>query len=222
MERLAAREAAVERRELALDSREALLRDANEHLVVATVQAQAMTEVAQQATAQMSYLAQHDVLTDLPNRALLKDRLAQALDLARRHHRCGALLFLDVDHFKPINDALGHQAGDELLQSIARRLLVNVRRSDTVSRQGGDEFVVLLAEVAGVQDAVGIADHLIRAMAEPHLVSGQRLNVSLSIGISLFPDDGEDAETLLRNADAAMFQAKKAGRGGFLLYSPPT
>ena len=199
---------------------EAQLREANERLVVATVSAETMTEAAEQATAQMSYMAEHDFLTGLPNRSLLTDRLAQAIALAQRHGKKVALMFLDLDHFKHINDSLGHAVGDQLLQSVAKRLQECVRHSDTVCRQGGDEFVVLLAEVEAVQDAALTAEKLIEAMAAPHLIGGHRLHVTLSIGISLYPDDGKDVEALVRNADTAMYHAKKSGRNNYQAFTP--
>lgn len=189
---------------------DAQLREANEHLVVATINAQTMTEAAEQATVQMSYMAEHDFLTDLPNRSLLTDRLAQSILRAQRHGKRVALLYLDLDHFKHINDSLGHAIGDQLLQSVAKRLLTCVRHCDTVSRQGGDEFVVLLDEVDGAQVASRTTKKLIDAIAEPHLISGHRLHVTLSVGISLYPDDGTNVETILRNADTAMYSAKEA------------
>ena len=194
---------------------EAHMREANERLVVATMQAQTMTETAEQATAQMAYVAEHDFLTGLPNRSLLTDRLAQAIALAQRHGKKLALMYLDLDHFKHINDSLGHAVGDQLLQSAAQRLQACVRDSDTVSRQGGDEFVVLLTEVEAAQDAALSAEKLIKTMAEPHLIGGHRLHVTLSIGISLYPDDGQDVETVVRQADIAMYHAKKSGRNNY-------
>ena len=196
------------------------LREANERLVVATVNAQTMTETAEKVTAQMSYMAEHDFLTGLPNRALLNDRLAQSIALALRNGKKVALMYLDLDHFKHINDSLGHAVGDQLLQSAARRLQTCVRLSDTVSRQGGDEFVVLLPEVADVQDAALTAEKLIEAMAQPHLVGEHRLHVTLSIGISIYPDDGKDVETLVKNADIAMYHAKRSGRNNCQVFIP--
>ena len=223
------REAAINRREVVADRREAAaramaalaarneaqMREANERLVVATVSAQTMTEVAEQATAQMAYMAEHDFLTGLPNRSLLTDRLAQSIALAQRHGKRVALMYLDLDHFKHVNDSLGHAVGDQLLQSAAERLQACVRHSDTVSRQGGDEFVVLLAEVEAVRDATLSAEKLIEAMAAPHLIGGHRIHATLSIGISLYPDDGKDVETMLRNADTAMYYAKRRGRNNY-------
>ncbi len=216
------RDQALDAQRLALDQHargSAQLREANERLVVASLNAQSMTELAQAATAQMAYMAEHDFLTGLPNRALLSDRLAQAIALAARHGRRGALMYLDLDHFKHINDSLGHQVGDQLLQSTATRLQGCVRLSDTVSRQGGDEFVVLLSEVSAEADVVATAEKLLKVMAEPHVIGEQRLHVSLSIGISLFPDDASDAETVMKNADTAMYQAKKNGRNIYQVFT---
>ena len=193
---------------------------ANERLIAATIHAQTMTKAAELATEQMSYMAEHDVLTGLPNRALLTDRLAQSIALAQRHEKKVALMYLDLDHFKHVNDSLGHGVGDQLLQSVSKRLQTCVRLSDTVSRQGGDEFVVLLTEIDEVQDAVLTTEKIIETMAQPHVVSGHQLHVTFSIGISIYPDDGRDVETMLRNADTAMYQAKKTGRNHYHLFHP--
>ncbi len=199
---------------------EAQLREANEQLVLATVRAQALTDAAVEATAQMAFMASHDLLTGLPNRALLADRFAQAMALAQRHDKRVALLFLDLDHFKQVNDSLGHAAGDRLLQMAAQRLLECVRTSDTVCRQGGDEFVLLLSEVEGLGDATMMADKLIAVMVRPYGLGDEQLRLSVSIGISLFPDDGPDFESLVHNADSAMYDAKRAGRNGYQVYAP--
>jgi len=199
---------------------EAQLREANERLVVAAVNSQTMTEVAEQAAARMSHRAEHDILTGLPNRSVLTGRLAQAIALARRHGKKVALMYLDVDHFKQINDSLGHAVGDQLLQSAAKRLQACVRGSDTVSRQGGDEFVVLLTEIEQAQDAVLAAEKFIEAMAAPYLIGSHRLHVTLSIGISLYPDDGKDVEALVMNADTAMYHAKRNGRNNYQRFTP--
>jgi diguanylate cyclase (GGDEF)-like protein len=198
----------------------ALLREANERLVLATVHAQTMTEAAEGATAQMSYMAQHDTLTGLPNRSLLTDRLGQAMALAERQSQKLALAYLDLDNFKHTNDSLGHAVGDALLQAVAQRLNDSVRHSDSVCRQGGDEFVLLLTAMDTVQDAAHAAAMLVEATSVPYLVGSHRLHVSASIGLSIYPDDGSDAETLLRNADTAMYHAKKNGRNNFQLFSP--
>jgi diguanylate cyclase (GGDEF)-like protein len=209
------------RAKAALDARAVeQLREANERLVIATVSAQTMAEAAEQATAKISYMAEHDFLTGLPNRSLLADRLAQSIALAKRRGKRVALMYLDLDHFKHVNDSLGHAVGDQLLQSAAKRLQACVRDSDTVSRQGGDEFVVLLTEVETVRDAALAAEKLIAAMAAPHLIGDHRLHVTLSIGISLYPDDGKNVETVLRNADTAMYHAKRSGRNNYQAFTP--
>jgi len=160
----------------------------------------------------MSHLAQHDILTGLPNRLLLTDRLDRAIAAARRHGSSLAVLFLDLDRFKRINDRLGHAAGDQLLTSVASRLAACVRESDTVSRHGGDEFVVLLTEVACAEDAAFSADSLLAAIAAPHRVGGRDLYVTASVGIGVYPAHGTDAETLLKKADLALLRAKAQRR----------
>jgi diguanylate cyclase (GGDEF)-like protein/PAS domain S-box-containing protein len=168
----------------------------------------------------MSYLAQHDFLTELPNRMLLNDRLTQAIASAHRHRASLALLFVDVDRFKPVNDTLGHAIGDQLLKSIARRLVACVRSSDTVSRYGGDEFVILLSEVAHAADAALSANKILAALSAPHHIEHQDLHVTASVGIGVYPDDGTDAETLLRSADLALFNAKASGRSNHQFFRP--
>jgi diguanylate cyclase (GGDEF)-like protein/PAS domain S-box-containing protein len=166
----------------------------------------------------MAHLAQHDFLTGLPNRVLLTERLSQAIGLAHRHHKQVALLFLDLDYFKNINDSLGHAIGDRLLQSVADRFAACVRATDTVSRQGGDEFVILLAEIEQPLDASQVADKLLAALALPHLIDGHELQISLSIGISVYPDDGADADAVMKNADTAMYHAKASGRNNYQFF----
>ncbi|HTS53083.1 MAG TPA: EAL domain-containing protein [Burkholderiales bacterium] len=167
----------------------------------------------------MAHLAQHDFLTDLPNRVLFSDRVANAISLARRHGKQRAVLFLDLDRFKHINDSLGHAIGDKLLQSVAQRLVACVRGSDTVSRQGGDEFVVLLSEIGRAEDAALSAEKMLLALAAPHSIAEKELHVTASIGISIFPDDGQDAETLIRCADTAMYHAKDKGRNNYQFFT---
>jgi diguanylate cyclase (GGDEF)-like protein len=162
--------------------------------------------------ARMSHLAQHDFLTDLPNPVLLNDRITQAIAAADRHDKQLAVLFIDLDHFKRINDSLGHATGDKLLQSVALRLKACVRGSDTVARRGGDEFIVLLSEIARAEDAGRSADKIIAAVKAVHAIAGRELLVTISVGIGIYPLDGSDADTLLRSADAAMYQAKRNGR----------
>src|SRR5713101_1404144 len=167
---------------------------------------------------QMTHSAQHDLVTNLPNRMLLNDRISQAIALAHRQKRPLAVLFLDLDRFKYINDSLGHAAGDKLLQSVAKRLLAGVRGSDTVSRQGGDEFIVLLSEISHPEDAATSAKKILLSVSAPHSIGGQDLHIDGSIGISIYPEDGEDAETLIKNADTAMYHAKENGRNNFQFF----
>ncbi len=167
---------------------------------------------------EMAHKAQHDPLTDLPNRLLFNERLTQAMSLARRHRTLLALLFLDVDCFKWINDSLGHAIGDQLLRSLALRMRDCVRDSDTVSRHGGDEFLVLLPEVAQAKDAAVSADKLIASLSRPHRVANLDLQVTVSIGIGIYPTDGTDADSLLRHADIAMLNAKMRGRSRYRFF----
>ena len=175
---------------------------------------------ARAVSLQLSHRAAHDMLTDLPNRMLLNDRLSQAIASAQRQRHRLAVLFLDLDRFKQINDTLGHEIGDGLLQSVAKRLVESVRRSDTVSRQGGDEFVLLLSRVDEAEDAAASVQKVIKALAAPLDVDGHRLHVTASIGLSMYPDDGQDADTLIRNADVAMYRAKERGRNVYQFYTP--
>jgi diguanylate cyclase (GGDEF)-like protein/PAS domain S-box-containing protein len=176
--------------------------------------------VARAMTLKMSYLAQHDSLTDLPNRVLLNDRLTEAIALCDRYRRQLAVLFLDLDRFKHINDSLGHVVGDRLLQSVGRRLFTCVRSSDTIGRLGGDEFVVLLWEVKHASDAAIIADNILQALRAPHLIDHHELQITASIGVVTYPDDGKDAETLLKKADVAMYHAKQSGRDSYQFFKP--
>lgn len=175
---------------------------------------------AQIIAQEMTHSAQHDFLTGLPNRSLFNDRVNQAICLAPRHHKKVGVLFLDLDGFKHINDSLGHPIGDKLLQSIAKRLVGCVRTSDTVSRQGGDEFVVLLSEMGQSEDAAISALRILQVVAEAHTIDSHDLHVTTSIGVSVFPDDGGDAETLVKNADTAMYQAKENGRQSYQFFRP--
>jgi diguanylate cyclase (GGDEF)-like protein len=172
------------------------------------------------AADQLAHLAQHDCLTDLPNRVLLNDRIGQAIALAPRHNQQVAVLFLDLDGFKHINDSLGHPVGDILLQSIARRLEKCVRPGDTVSRQGGDEFVLLLSEADREEDSAVIAKRILQSLDEPYSIGHHELHVTASIGISVYPEDGMDAEALIKNADTAMYRAKDHGRNSYRFFKP--
>jgi diguanylate cyclase (GGDEF)-like protein/PAS domain S-box-containing protein len=167
---------------------------------------------------EMKHLAQHDVLTDLPNRMLLKDRLTQAIATAQRNNTHVAVMFLDLDQFKHVNDSLGHTIADKLLQSVALRLVNCVRNTDTVSRQGGDEFVVLLSEIKHATDAGISARKILTVLTKAHSIDQHTLHVTASIGVSTYPEDGEDAELLIKNADIAMYQAKQKGRNTYQFF----
>ncbi|MGC4076366.1 MAG: diguanylate cyclase [Rubrivivax sp.] len=164
-----------------------------------------------QGQLRLQHMAQHDALTDLPNRSLVRDRVAMALARARRDHTDLALLYLDLDDFKPVNDCFGHAVGDGLLQQVAQRLKHCVRASDTVGRMAGDEFVVLLAQLHAPGDAAAVAEKIRAALCEPFDVAGHVVTVSPSIGLAVYPDDGEQLDTLIDGADEAMYLAKRAG-----------
>jgi diguanylate cyclase (GGDEF)-like protein/PAS domain S-box-containing protein len=171
-------------------------------------------------TVKLAHLAQHDALTDLPNRTLLNDRMNQAIGMAQRHHAALALLYMDLDRFKQINDSLGHLVGDRLLQAVAMRLSECVRATDTVSRLGGDEFVILLPEVAHAEDAAVCADKLLQSVRRPYVIDEHEIRVTASVGIAIYPGDGAEVEALLRNADSAMYDAKSRGRNSYQFYAP--
>jgi diguanylate cyclase (GGDEF)-like protein/PAS domain S-box-containing protein len=175
---------------------------------------------ARAIAAQIAQSAEHDILTGLPNRMLLNDRIGRAIVLARLHMQHVAVLALDLDGFKYINDSMGHPLGDKLLQSIAKRLAGCVRRCDTVSRQGGDEFVVLLDGIRQQEVAAATASRLLRAVAETHSIDRHALHVTTSIGVSIYPNDGLDAQTLIQNADTAMYHAKEFGRRSYQFFNP--
>ena len=190
------------------------LLEANEQLVLAALRNQVEADTATQELAEISRSAGLDPLTHLPNRVLLLDRFAHAIAHARRHGTRGALLFLDIDGFKQVNDRLGHAVGDQVLEHAARCFVDCIRAEDTVSRHGGDEFLILLSEVKQAGDATAIAEKLLAAIAVPQLIGRHEISLTASIGISLYPDDGEDAQTLIQLADAAMYRAKRQARGG--------
>jgi diguanylate cyclase (GGDEF)-like protein len=241
-ERVTAREQAVYARENAIDmlakadTLQALLNDkvkiaqatsvnqinmlqhVNAKLVVSSIEAHKVADQIETTKVELHYLAHHDALTALPNRMLLQDRINQAIELARRSGTQLAVMFLDLDRFKHINDSLGHAVGDLLLQSVARSLLGCVRHSDTISRQGGDEFVVLLPSIEHAADAALSAQKILLALALPHQVDGHVLHVSVSVGVSIYPYDGEDAETLIKSADTAMYCAKESGRNNYKFF----
>src|SRR4051812_36028988 len=171
------------------------------------------------AEEQIKHLAYHDALTTLPNRLLFKDRLTVALSHAQRDHTRLAVLFLDLDRFKVINDSLGHNIGDQLLQAVAARVQACVRESDTVARLGGDEFTLLLQSLQRSEDAAPVAQKILEAVRYPFHLDGREFYITTSIGISLYPEDGMDAETLIKNADTAMYQAKEQGRDNYQLFN---
>ena len=171
------------------------------------------------AEKRVQYLAYYDALTDLPNRALLADRLSTAVASARRQKDKVALLFLDLDHFKSINDSFGHSFGDLVLQDVAKRLKKQTREQDTVARLGGDEFIIVLNNVKDVSDVAVAAKRFMDAMTAEFVVQGHSLSITCSLGISIFPEHGMDVETLLKHADAAMYSAKENGRNGFQFYA---
>ena len=165
------------------------------------------------------HLAHFDALTGLPNRALLTDRMHQAMTLARREQGTLAVIFMDLDKFKPVNDTFGHDIGDLLLKEVSSRLLGSIRASDTVARIGGDEFVVLLPSIEQQQDAVLVARKMLHALNRPFEIAGHTLQISSSIGIAVYPEHADNEKLLLINADVAMYHAKKNGRNNFMVYS---
>ncbi|MEP7453316.1 diguanylate cyclase, partial [Phyllobacterium sp. SB3] len=167
------------------------------------------------------FMAYHDMLTGLPNRILLTDRLTQAMLQSKRHNPWVSVVFIDLDNFKFVNDSLGHTAGDELLKVVAQRMLACVRSTDAVVRLGGDEFVILLTDLPANADGISAAMHKIRAaIAEPVIIANQPFHVTCSMGVATFPQDGTDAETLIANADVAMYKAKDTGRDSFQFFTP--
>ncbi|RFO97878.1 two-component system response regulator [Rhodoferax lacus] len=172
------------------------------------------------ADEQITYQAYHDILTDLPNRALFRDRLGLALLQAKRNENCLAVMFLDLDRFKVVNDTFGHGVGDSLLQQVSLRLKACLRRCDTLSRIGGDEFTAVLPELNDRQDAVLIAEKFVECLRQPFQLAGQAVHVSASIGISLYPQDGRAQEELVRRADMAMYHMKSSGKNGYAFFDP--
>ena len=171
------------------------------------------------ANKRLEFLAHHDTLTELPNRVMLQERVGAAVSLARRHQKSIGVLFVDLDHFKHINDSLGHGAGDALLRAVATRLRECVRQEDLVARLGGDEFCILLQEIGEPQDAAVVAQKLLAELSEPYRVAEHDLYIAASIGIACLPQDGEDTETLIKNADIAMYRAKESGRSNYQFFS---
>jgi diguanylate cyclase (GGDEF)-like protein/PAS domain S-box-containing protein len=203
--------------EFGIESRVAIIHDPDGNAVGAVVAFRDVS-AARVASLEMSRVAQHDVLTNLPNRALFNDRLSQAISLAERQSKQLAVLFVDLDQFKRINDSLGHSVGDRLLRSVARRLVACVRRTDTVSRLGGDEFLILLSQIEHSEDAAITARKILRAVAAPHVIDSKSLDVNVSIGGSTYPADAQNAETLVSYADVAMYEAKQQGRNSYQFF----
>lgn len=199
--------------------RGAELREANEQLILAALHAETVAENAVTHLDELAHSSQHDALTGTPNRALMLDRIENAIAFANRHGTRIGVLFLDLDEFKQINDTFGHAVGDAVVQLVARHLESQVRQSDTVSRHSGDEFLVLLAEIAQPSDAALVAEKILAALAAPTWVDNHLISLSASIGIALFPDDGTDAATLIRSADTAMYSCKRHGGSNFQFYS---
>lgn len=195
-----------------------LLVEANEKLVLAVLQAESLAETAISDLDELSRSSQLDILTDIPNRVLMLERLKSAIVSARRRKNRVAVLFLDLDHFKEINDTLGHAIGDKVLQLVARRLESAIRESDTASRYGGDEFLILLAEISQTADAEQIAEKIISALEVPAYIEDNTLQLAISIGIAIYPDDGKDAATLIDCADKAMYLSKKRNGSCFDLF----
>jgi diguanylate cyclase (GGDEF)-like protein len=178
-------------------------------------------ELAQrkQAEEAIRQLAYHDTLTGLPNRTLFNDRLGVAFARARRHRHKVAVVMLDLDRFKEVNDWLGHSVGDQLLQAVGQRLVALLRESDTVSRMGGDEFLLLLPEMERIEYAANAAERILHAVREPFVFEQQTVRITTSIGVAIYPDDGKDGETLVKKADIAMYRAKDLGRDNYQRYS---
>jgi len=193
--------------------------EANEQLALAALHAESVAETAVSELGALARSSQRDPLTKLPNRLLMLDRLENAIATARRHETRIAVLFIDLDNFKRINDTFGHSIGDEALKLAARRLQSAVRDSDTVSRHGGEEFLVLLPDISQAADAAAIAQKLLAALAAPARAGEHRLHLSASVGITIYPEDAEDAQTLISRADAAMYRSKRRGPGGFEFYA---
>ncbi len=175
-------------------------------------------EAARNYSKMLEVLALNDPLTGLANRRLLADRMSMALIHARRNRSAMAMLCLDLDGFKQINDTLGHGTGDILLKMVAQRLVAAVREEDTVARLGGDEFIIALWHVTGIEYAASVASRAIEALAQPYDIEGASVNITTSAGISIYPEHGEDAETLMKNADLALYQAKRTGKNAYRIF----
>jgi len=164
-------------------------------------------------------LAYHDSLTGLPNRLLFKDRLNMAINIAKRNKQYLAVMMLDLDKFKDVNDTLGHHIGDRLLQDVGERLSVSLRKGDTIARMGGDEFLILLPEIKKIENSTMLARKVVDAFQNPFVIDGHKINITTSVGIAIYPENSEDADTLVKNADIAMYKAKDLGRNNYQRYT---
>ncbi len=222
-ERTAALRATIERLEAEMAERvqsvERAVAERTAELQAANLRLEAEIAERMQAEGRAQHLADHDVLTGLPNRRLFEDRVTQALAFSVRNRKLTAVMFVDLDRFKHINDTLGHAVGDAMLKEIAQRLVDQLREGDSICRLGGDEFVILLPEIKRSSDAAHVAQKIIEAVAQPVTLDERDLHITCSIGISVFPDDGRDAEALIRNADAAMYHAKEIGRANYQFFT---
>lgn len=215
-ERKAAQEALMRAR----DELECRVQERTAELAKANALLQEEIQERRLAEEQIRHLAHHDPLTGLLNRRLLEDRLEQAMGIAKRNGKQVAVQFIDLDHFKEVNDRLGHRVGDLLLQAVAMRLRGLLREVDTISRVGGDEFVVVLPDMQSATAAGETAQRVLRALEKPYSIEGHELTVTPSIGVSRYPKDGSNAQMLISRADAAMYQAKKSGRANYRMFSP--
>jgi diguanylate cyclase (GGDEF)-like protein len=163
-------------------------------------------------------LAYHDSLTGLPNRLLVSDRLNMAIARAKRHRQYLAVLMLDLDKFKDVNDTLGHHMGDRLLQDVGERLMGFLRKGDTIARMGGDEFLILLPEIKKIDDSIMIARKVVDAFQSPFIIDGHEIHITTSVGIAIYPDSSEDADTLVKHADIAMYKVKDSGRNNYQIF----
>jgi diguanylate cyclase (GGDEF)-like protein/PAS domain S-box-containing protein len=201
------------------DHLQELVREQTADLVAAKEAAESAMRDAKKAEEHARYLALNDALTGLPNRLLLQERLHQAMSHSQREGKKLAVMFIDLDRFKNVNDSLGHSIGDLLLREVGRRLTSGVRETDTVSRQGGDEFIILLSHIDDIGTVSSVADNLLRVVSKPYAIDQHELSVTHSIGISIYPNDGANIEDLMRKADAAMYRAKDLGRNNFQFYT---
>ncbi|MDO9422479.1 MAG: GGDEF domain-containing protein [Herminiimonas sp.] len=205
---------------LTTDSFNQQLVQANENLIIASIKCQTIAENLEKSSAQMIHLANHDFLTELPNRMQLNDRIGQAILLAKRDKSRLAVLFLDLDKFKAVNDSYGHGMGDKLLQSVAARLQNAIRSSDTASRQGGDEFILLLSNIGDKDSLCRTIKEIQQIISASYLIAETNICIGSAIGVSVFPEHGEDTQTLIHCADIAMYYAKQRGPNQYEIFNP--